>query len=1191
MALFYTTPEHVLGHSLNRPWDEIHAMSDAAFAQWWTDMARLLVEQYEKFDTPPKNGLSELELLAEFRRLCTIDPSSQVVRDYTDNSTAYLNTIRVSVADQFFKNICEAKDRVGDQWLSVMDQLRKPAEFVSTMRRVLKEDGQYAFAPTVSRTGVSLEDYLTAKRTQSGFLFFKFENDRKKSLQNKYFASVREVRRFIAKGLLPKSVGNRLNTLKPSDKVFLREYRKDERVFPKLFHILQRTLISAPTNFPAVVARSIFTRYAQPRKPGAEITIWDPSMGFGGRLLGALSLLDRRIHYIGTDPNSLNYFPDGNSRYRNLELVFKSEVMQRRDTFRGTYLQCGSEEAHTVPEFQKYRGKVDLVATSPPYFAAELYHDEPTQSSRKFGDYPPWREHFLARTMQTGAEWIRKGGYLILNVANSGGYPIEDDVRIIARQLKLKLIATEKMLLSHSSGAGRKQGGNPTTWNFTRIRGKDRKWEPCYIFKKEQDTPTVKKFAFSRLYQPKLDQGRDSRENSAASKPTTPAQQSESSAITEHLKPTNTKDVLKQVFHRHKHSRRNPYALFNSRITAELKAKSLRMGKVNGSIVAAFLAFKRKVAGKGYLYAGTTPSVQTINKCAGDWDIDAISLVNESLPAQHVLLKELRMVKGPAWAECVASDEVVTRILQQVGFTYVTSKVDALSDVLGIYFKGTAEERQQRILAVDPAELVNLKRLPVGNVKPIVEKIAARLGKARLEFTNHNSNYNQNDAWSALALRGYLPDPTYIHDPDEARRGTSVKDLAELKKWRKQYPKRHWGLQDTKLMKQFPEVQELLERLVPGSSTNGNAAFKRVRLMRLKPQGGELTRHTDLTDGTLGLDDGKTVRIHFPIITNSKVLLTSWDLHDHPIEKHFPIGECWYLNIRLPHKIVNGGVDDRVHLVVDVIANERIRRLIGGEQDKQAGHETPENLLGDWTDPNPAPVIEEHEGFLVVRDDLLGVGSKVRFLDYLVKTAPEKEFVFGASNKVGYGAISLSYLCRKYGKKAIFFMAKTNNPTWHQKRVLELGGEIHWVPNGMLAVTKARAREYVAKDPTRRRLLPIGLEDQTVLASIVKVARSLKYKNKPVVPKEIWSVGSSGTLSRGLQTAFPHAKVHVVQTGHGMSKEQAGRAILHKSPYKCDQKCKEADMPPYGSEPFSDSKVWSFVKKHGKKGALIWNVA
>lgn len=894
-----------------------------------------------------------------------------------------------------------------------------------------------------------------------------------------------------------------------------------------------------------------------------DCLVVDPCAGWGGRLLGTLCVnRAATVRYFGVDPEKRN-----KDAYENLvkrvQVYLKAEVKGPREA---DFSYRPFEDWTRSPKAKSMRGTVDLVLTSPPYFNAENYHTtNARQSANRYATYDEWREKFYRTLVQGAYELLKPGGVFVLNIADvASAKRLERDASILAREAGFESAGFYKLAMSVTPGT---RGNERHT---VIVDGVSFKHEPVFCLVKPARNSAVSR-------------------SLPISQRTIPVRTTK--VVAPLPNPKNTKESLKQVFRRYKSSRRNPYALFSSRITAGLKDKTLRMCKVSGTIVAAFLASRRKVAGKGYLYAGTTPSVHTITKCAGDLDIDAISLVDESPTSQTALLRELNTVKGPAWAECVASDKVVSQLLCQAGFTYITSKIDALSDVLAIYFKGTAQARQQRTVAVGEAQIVNLKRLPVGHVMALVKKIAARLRTAHLNFTNHNSNYNKDDAWSALTLRGYLPDPTYIHDPDEARRGTSEKDLAELKRWEKRYATRHWGLQDTTLMKQFPEVQALLDTLVPGSSKNGNIAFKRVRLMRLKPQGGELTRHTDLTDGTLGLDDKHTVRIHFPIITNSKVILTSWDLHDQPIEQHFPAGECWYLNIRLPHKIVNGGTEDRVHIVVDLIANERIRVLIGGEQDRRVGQEAPENLLGNWTDPNPAPVIEEHSGFLVVRDDLLGVGSKIRFLDYLVKTAPEKEFVFGASNKVGYGAISLSYLCRKYRKKAVFFMAKTSNPTWHQKRVMELGGIIHFVPNGMLNVTKARAREYVAKDPKHRRLLPIGLEDQTVLASIVKVARSLTHKNKPVVPTEIWSVGSSGTLSRGLQAAFPNATVHVVQTGHSMSNAERGRANLHKSPYKFDQKCKEAEMPPYTSEPYYDSKVWSVVKKHGKKGALIWNVA
>jgi hypothetical protein len=242
-------------------------------------------------------------------------------------------------------------------------------------------------------------------------------------------------------------------------------------------------------------------------------------------------------------------------------------------------------------------------------------------------------------------------------------------------------------------------------------------------------------------------------------------------------------------------------------------------------------------------------------------------------------------------------------------------------------------------------------------------------------------------------------------------------------------------------------------------------------------------------------------------------------------------------------------------------------------------------LLNDWSDPNPKPIIEMHNNFYVVRDDLLEYGSKSRFIDYLIKSEGN-EWVFGGANKVGWGPISLTHVCNLYNKKATFFMAKRKEPTWHQQKVLDMGGTIHWVDNGMLNVTKAKARKYYEEDTVNRRVLPLGLEHPSVLASIVKVAKSLE-----VTPTEIWTVASSGTLSRGLQLAFPELPVYAVEIGHKMSEYERGRAITMRSPYKYDQPIKEEEAPPYPSEKYYDAKIWPFVIEHAKPGALIWNVA
>ena len=243
-------------------------------------------------------------------------------------------------------------------------------------------------------------------------------------------------------------------------------------------------------------------------------------------------------------------------------------------------------------------------------------------------------------------------------------------------------------------------------------------------------------------------------------------------------------------------------------------------------------------------------------------------------------------------------------------------------------------------------------------------------------------------------------------------------------------------------------------------------------------------------------------------------------------------------------------------------------------------------LVRDWTDPNPTPVITEHEGFQVVRDDLLGAGSKARSLDYFVKTYPGKELVFGSCPATGYAQISLPFVANRYDKTVHLFMAKRNpdNYTEYQKRGMAAGAVYHWIPDGMLAVTQARAREYAAEDPSNRALFPLGLEHDTVIGSIIKVALSLPIEE----PKEFWTVGSSGTLNRALQLAWPNAKAHVVSVGHTMKSREVGRAILWKSPIPFNKPAKE--MPPFPSAPTYDAKAWEFMKIHAKPGALFWNV-
>ncbi len=252
--------------------------------------------------------------------------------------------------------------------------------------------------------------------------------------------------------------------------------------------------------------------------------------------------------------------------------------------------------------------------------------------------------------------------------------------------------------------------------------------------------------------------------------------------------------------------------------------------------------------------------------------------------------------------------------------------------------------------------------------------------------------------------------------------------------------------------------------------------------------------------------------------------------------------------------------------------------------------------LDAWQDPNPAPVLEVIDGIHVVRDDLLLTGSKARGLDYLIGHSPThrdvEEWVYGSSPAHGYAQISLPHVCAKYGKKAVIFMAKRSMANLHpyQQRGLDLGGDYRWVPDGMLSVTEKRARDYVAESPTTRRLIPIGGDSPLVVACLAKVAKSL-----PIKPGYVWSVGSSGTLTRALQAAWPNAEFHVVSVGRKMGEHEAGKARIWTTPWVFSKPCPVDLRPPFPSVPEYDAKAWPIIQTWCRprpvhQPILFWNV-
>ena len=317
-----------------------------------------------------------------------------------------------------------------------------------------------------------------------------------------------------------------------------------------------------------------------------------------------------------------------------------------------------------------------------------------------------------------------------------------------------------------------------------------------------------------------------------------------------------------------------------------------------------------KVRTKINMYSAYKIPIATIEK--GDRVVDRMAFSQPSSGAK--IIRVLKDYDEDTFLYLNEEYESDRMIAIAAGYRKLGIKINTFGDIQGVYFKdqpsflGDRREFKEQNMML-PVEKLVLIKTNIPDVSNICDILAQRVEMMDYKFTNHYSNYNKDKSWSAISLRGYSPEWSFITKPAEMS-----------KKWKEENKDVEFKLQDTELRKMFPEVEELL-RWLPGEP-------HRIRFMNLSPGGGELQRHTDQVDPDAGVNDLKLMRFHFPIVTNKDVIFNQWDWNAKLVEAHMRVGECWYLDVRKPHRAINGGTDMRTHLVVDVEANDEVRALI-----------------------------------------------------------------------------------------------------------------------------------------------------------------------------------------------------------------------------------------------------------------------
>jgi len=279
----------------------------------------------------------------------------------------------------------------------------------------------------------------------------------------------------------------------------------------------------------------------------------------------------------------------------------------------------------------------------------------------------------------------------------------------------------------------------------------------------------------------------------------------------------------------------------------------------------------------------------------GDLLISRISLAKDFKKSDEAkVVKHFSSLGKNVWFECMSEDTQANRLLKKCG-ELIGTKVSTFGELQSYYFSGKRNHP-----SVSDAEKITICELKLNqDIAPLIESIRLKLDSLP-NFVNHHSNYNKKKSWSAISLKGYSDDVNFIGSPNE-------------KKIRKKYGD-SFTLQETALMKEFPEVRKIIG-LVGGE-------VERVRFMRLKSGDGELTRHTDLEDKVFGVSEGKVMRLHFPIVTNAGVEFTVWNLNGEREVHRMKVGRGYFIDTRKPHSAINRGEDERIHLVIDAYSSK-----------------------------------------------------------------------------------------------------------------------------------------------------------------------------------------------------------------------------------------------------------------------------
>jgi hypothetical protein len=237
-------------------------------------------------------------------------------------------------------------------------------------------------------------------------------------------------------------------------------------------------------------------------------------------------------------------------------------------------------------------------------------------------------------------------------------------------------------------------------------------------------------------------------------------------------------------------------------------------------------------------------------------------------------------------------------------------------------------------------------------------------------------------------------------------------------------------------------------------------------------------------------------------------------------------------------------------------------------------------MCDGWTPYNPDPIVKEHDGVRVVRDDLT-IGTKTRAGDLLAARIPNDHLVY-CQPRTGLAGVSLLDVAKHHNKKVTLFMPSSKRVSLHQACCIERGANVQFHRIAAMPNLNKKAKEYAEKEG--HYFIPLGLRHELATAGIVYAASRIPE------PKIVYVAISTGVLARALQIAWPRAEFRCVAVARNLKSGELGRAEVISEPLQFTQAEKKENLPPFPTIDTYDGKVWKYIPKNTSQDILFWNV-